>query len=232
MKKIVLAIDGPAGSGKSTTAKLVALALGYRYIDTGAMYRAVTLKVLQNNISESDEEKISSLLATTSVEFMNVNETLKVLLDGNDVTDAIRSIEVTNAVSAVSAIDSVRKKMVDLQRQMGNDGGVVLEGRDIGTVVFPNAELKIFLTASVEERAKRRQNELRTAGINIRKEDVSKQLVVRDTKDSSRIISPLVKATDAIELDTSNITIDEQVAFIVAEAKKKLLDNIPNKKKF
>lgn len=219
MKKIVIAIDGPAGAGKSTTARLVAKKLGYLYIDTGAMYRAVTLKVLLNNIDELDSTSIDNLLMSSSIELVEDDNLLKVILDKVDVTEEIRSPRVTNAVSAVSALENVRKKMVSEQRKLGMNGGVVLEGRDIGTVVFPNAELKIFLNASIEERAKRRGKDLSEAGIFISQDSLSEQLQLRDTKDSTRSISPFKKATDAIELDTTLLTLDQQVEFIVLKAK-------------
>jgi len=219
LKKIVVAIDGPAGAGKSSTARAVADALGYVYIDTGAMYRAITLKIIERKISENDIEAIRTLLASTFISFQPAEKTFRVLLDNKEVTNEIRSHDVTNAVSAISALECVRTKMVEEQRRLGKEGGVVVEGRDIGTVVFPKAEVKIFLIASEAARTKRRQKELQESGILISDEDLQKQIHVRDTKDSGRRLSPLTKADDAIELDTTNMTFAQQVEFIVTQAR-------------
>jgi cytidylate kinase len=218
-KRIIIAIDGPAASGKSTTARLVAERLGYLYIDTGAMYRAVTLKMLQQSLSPTDVSGIAALLDTTEVHLIQNQTRLKVFLDGADVTEAIRSQEVTGAVSAVSSIPVVREAMVKQQRKMGESGGVVLDGRDIGTVVFPNADLKIFLIANVEERARRRQRELVAKGTHVELGVLMREIAERDRKDSTRETSPLRKADDAIELDTSNLTIEEQVEFVLQKAR-------------
>jgi len=222
LRKIIIAIDGPAASGKSTTARLVAERLGYLYIDTGAMYRAVALKVLEHGLDVDDVEGISKLVEKTEVRLVQSKDGLKVYLDGRDVTDEIREPEVTNASSAVSAIPKVRELLVREQRKMGESGGIVLEGRDIGTVVFPNADLKIYMVADDEERARRRQRELLQKG-GAKAPDLSvliQEIQERDKRDSSRAISPLRKAADAIELDTSNLTIEEQVEFVLREARK------------
>lgn len=219
MKKIIIAIDGPAASGKSTTAKLVAAQLGYLHIDTGAMYRAMALKVLRNNISVHDPKKISELAKGTSVRLVSNGIKVKVVLDGEDVNDEIRLPEVTNNVSAVSTVSEVRSLMVKEQRAMGNDGGIVLEGRDIGTIVFPNAELKIFMVANERERAERRKKELVAKGVDISIDDLVREIVERDRIDSEREVSPLRKAEDAVELDTTTMTIEQQVEFIVKKAK-------------
>lgn len=218
MRKIIIAIDGPAGSGKSTTARLVAQKLGYIYIDTGAMYRALTLKVLESNVDPSDEDSIVKLAENTKIELVYENGNLKVILDDRDVTDKIRSPEVTSLVSIVSAHPKVRDIMVKKQRELGKDGGVVIDGRDIGTVVFPNADLKIFMTADVKERAKRRQKELLSQGFKIEIEKLIKEIEERDKIDSNREISPLKKADDAIEIDTTNLTIEEQVEIVLKKA--------------
>jgi len=210
MKKIVVAIDGPAGSGKSTTAKLLAQRLGYFYIDTGAMYRAVTLFLLRNNIP-FDEDKICSALKGITIEFKYVDGSLRTMLNGEDVSEEIRLPDVTKYVSPVSAIKCVRDFLVEQQRLMGKEGGVVMDGRDIGTVVFPNAELKIYLVASLEERIRRRMLELKQKGLDVSIEDVRHQIETRDRIDSYREHSPLQKAKDAIEIDTTDLTIDEQV---------------------
>ncbi len=220
MKKIIIAIDGPAASGKSTTAILVAAQLGYLHIDTGAMYRAITLKVLRNNIPVHDKEKIAELTKVTSVRLVSNGTKIKVVLDGEEVSEEIRLPEVTNSVSPVSTVPEVRTLMVIEQRAMGNDGGIVLEGRDIGTIVFPKAELKIFMLANERERAERRKKELFGKGIDITIDELVKEILERDRIDSERSVSPLRKADDAIELDTTQLTIEQQVEFIVAKAKK------------
>ena len=219
-KKITIAIDGPAASGKSTTAKLVAQKLGYLHIDTGAMYRALTLKALEKKLDLSDKEKIASLAQTSTIRLEGGNPTTKVFLDGIDITDKIRTPQVNQSVSAVSSYQGVREVMVQEQQRIAVHGGVVLEGRDIGTVVFPLAELKIFMVAGVHERVKRRKKDLALCGIEAEEKELIKEIETRDRKDSTRDISPLRKAADAIELDTSNLTIEEQVDFIVAHAKK------------
>jgi CMP/dCMP kinase len=219
IKKIAIAIDGPAASGKSTTAKLVAKKLGYLHIDTGAMYRAMTLKVLNEEIDLSDQRKIERLAKSSCIGLEIEDVSLRIVLDGNDVTKKIRTPLVTQSVSVVSSYEGVREIMVRKQKKMAEVGGVVLEGRDIGTVVLPDAELKIFMVASVEERAKRRKKDLALSGIESEEKDIIKEIEIRDKKDSTRTASPLRKANDAIELDTSNLTIDEQVNFIVEKAR-------------
>lgn len=219
MKNIIIAIDGPAGSGKSTSARIVARKLGYTYIDTGAMYRAVTLAVIQNNTNLENNE-ISELVDNLTIELKQSDKGQRTYLNNVDVSEDIRRPEVTKLVSPVSAIAYVREKMVDQQRLMGLKGSVVMDGRDIGTVVFPNAELKIFLIASLEKRAERRMAELKDQGFNYSVDDLIQQIEARDKYDSSREISPLQKAADAIEIDTSEITIDEQTNLIINLANK------------
>ncbi|MFA5833169.1 MAG: (d)CMP kinase [Bacteroidota bacterium] len=219
MKKIIIAIDGPAASGKSTTAKLVAAQLGYLHIDTGAMYRAMALKVLRNKIAPNDSEKVAALANNTTVRLVSNNGKVRVLLDGEEVSDEIRLPEVTNIVSPVSTVSEVRKLMVNEQRAMGNESGIVLEGRDIGTVVFPKAELKIFMLADARERALRRKKELDAKGVAVSLIELEKEILERDRIDSERAVSPLRKAEDAIELDTTSLSIKQQVEFIVAKAK-------------
>jgi cytidylate kinase len=220
VKKIIIAIDGPAASGKSTTAKLVAAQLGYLHIDTGAMYRAMALKVLKNKISAHDSIKVAELAKVTSVQLVSNGTKVKVVLDGEEVSEEIRLPEVTNNVSPVSTVFEVRALMVNEQRAMGKDGGIVLEGRDIGTIVFPKAELKIFMLANERERAERRKKELDLKGVVVKIDDLEKEILNRDRIDSEREVSPLRKADDAIELDTTKLTIQQQVEFIVAKAKK------------
>ena len=208
MKKIVVAIDGPAGAGKSTIAKLAAEKLGYAYIDTGAMYRSVAWKFLQTG-KAFDEDFISGLSKTMLIDFKPEAKINRVFVDGTEVTDAIRTPEVTAIVSRVAAIGEVREAMVDQQRRMGEAGGVLMDGRDIGTVVFPNAQLKIFLTASVEERARRRYAEMVAKGQQVDLQQLQEDIAERDKQDSERAISPLRQAEDALLLDTSNMGISE-----------------------
>ncbi len=220
MKKIIIAIDGPAASGKSTTAKLVAERLNYLYIDTGAMYRAIAWCVLHEKIDPENEKVVAELAQKVSVKLeYDHNRSLKVYIDGHDVTLEIRRPNVTKAVSPVSSYPEVRKVLVAQQRVLGKDGGVVLDGRDIGTVVFPNAELKIFMVANARIRAERRAREFAEQGISIDLKTLEDEIIYRDKYDSLRVTSPLRKADDAIELDTSSRSIDEQVAFVLEKAK-------------
>ena len=216
MRKITIAIDGPAASGKSTVAKEVAKALNYIYIDSGAMYRALTLKALRSNIDVKDE---ASLVEMTKVSKITLDG-IHIYLDDEDVSEAIRSIDVTNNVSAVSSYEGVREEMVNLQKEYGRKGGIVMDGRDIGTTVFPNAELKIFQIASVEERANRRYKENMRKGIACDLNTLKEEIKVRDFKDSTRSVSPIRKASDAIELDTSNLEPKEVVDKIIELARK------------
>lgn len=203
-----MAIDGPAGAGKSTIAKLAAEKLGYAYIDTGAMYRSVAWKFLQTG-KAFDEDFISGLSKTMLIDFKPEARINRVFVDGTEVTDAIRTPEVTAIVSRVAAIGAVREAMVDQQRRMGEAGGVLMDGRDIGTVVFPNAQLKIFLTASVEERACRRYAEMVAKGQQVDLQQLQADIAERDKQDSERAISPLRQAEDALLLDTSDMGISE-----------------------
>lgn len=218
-EKLIIAIDGPAGSGKSTTAKLLAKKLGYLYIDTGAMYRAVTLFAIKNNIL-NDENKIIELASELDIELKLEDGITKVFVNGKDVSEEIRSLEVNQNVSPVSKIEGVRKILVEKQKQIGKNGGVVMEGRDITTVVFPNADVKVFLTATIDERARRRALEFAQKGQEVDIEKVKQNILERDRIDSSRSVSPLTKSPDAIEVDTSNLTIEEQVDLILTESKK------------
>ena len=216
MRKITIAIDGPAASGKSTVAKEVAKTLNYIYIDSGAMYRALTLKALRLNIDVKDEASLVEMTKVSKITLDGVH----IYLDDEDVSEAIRSIDVTNNVSAVSSYEGVREEMVNLQKEYGKKGGIVMDGRDIGTTVFPNAELKIFQIASVEERANRRYKENMRKGIACDLNTLKEEIKVRDFKDSTRSVSPLRKASDAIELDTSNLEPNEVVEKIIELAKK------------
>lgn len=220
-KKLIIAIDGPAGSGKSTTAKLVATKLNYTYIDTGAMYRAVTLFALRNELMGKTNE-IIEMANDLDIVLRFVDGETKITVNGQDVSKEIRSFEVNSNVSEISTIEGVRKILVKKQQQMGKDGGVVMEGRDITTVVYPKAEVKIFLTAGIDERAVRRAKEFLEKGTEVPIEKVKENLKNRDFIDSNREASPLTKTPDSIEIDTSNTTIDEQVELILEEVKKVL----------
>ncbi|NOY78166.1 MAG: (d)CMP kinase [Calditrichaeota bacterium] len=208
---MIIAVDGPAGSGKSTTARKLAQKLGYLYLDTGAMYRAFTLKVLREGADSNRPEELEKLAEQTEIRLLPDASGIRVYLDGEDVTDGIRTPEIDRAISKVSRVKAVRERMVALQRKIGKDGGIVAEGRDIGTVVFPRADVKIYLNASPEERARRRLKELQEKGVTLSFEEVLADIQRRDKIDSTREISPLKKAADAIEVDTTNLSIDEQV---------------------
>jgi cytidylate kinase len=223
LKKIVIAIDGPAASGKSTTAKLLAKKLGYVYIDTGAMYRAFTLKALSENILEQlvvDESLLKEFVERTEVHLTDT----QVWLDGCDVTVQIRSNEVSKMVSKISALKAVREKLSAIQKKLGEAKGVVMDGRDIGTAIFPNAELKIYMMASVKERAKRRYAELKAknAALDVSLDALEAEIKQRDEEDMNRSVSPLRKADDAVVLDTSSLTIEEQVERIYELALEKI----------
>jgi len=224
-KRPVVAIDGPAGSGKSTTARLVAERLGYIYLDSGAMYRAVTLKALRAGVDLQDEAEVARLAETCAIRLHQENGALRVELDGEDVTEAIRSPEVGRNIGPVADNVRVRQVLVARQRSFGEGGGIVAEGRDIGTVVFPDAEVKIFLTASPEERARRRWRELQAKGFQVPFEEVEKEIQKRDAEDVSRPVGGLRRAPDAIELDTTGLTVEEQVekvAELVREAERRM----------
>lgn len=221
MRKLVIAIDGPAASGKSSTARLVAKALNYRYIDTGAMYRTVALKLLQQGTEPQDSKAIEEALQDIQIEQKEENGEIRIYLDGEDVTEAIRTPEISLWVGPVSENLTVREYLVALQREIGKKGGAVFEGRDIGTVVFPDASLKIYLIADVNERAKRRVRDLREQGITQTEEEVRQALAERDRRDSNREHSPLLQAPDAITLDTTYLALEQQVEEIVALARER-----------
>jgi cytidylate kinase len=216
LKGKIIAIDGPAGSGKSTTSKLLAARLGYVYLDTGAMYRALTHFALKNNIAPSDGQKLAALAAKLPIEFKTSEDVNRVFINGEEVTKEIRTPEVTLHVSEVSAHKGVREAMVAKQRKMGKEGSIVAEGRDTTTVVFPEADIKIFLQASVKERAKRRLLDLTKMGVSTTLEAQEADIQRRDNHDSNREHSPLTKAKDAYTVDTTDMTIEGQVDFIIS----------------
>ncbi len=216
---MIIAIDGPAASGKSTTAKLVAKKLKLTYLDTGAMYRAVTLQLLRSKIDFVDIDKVSAILDDLIIDMFDHKGVNIVKINDEDVTGEIRSSNVTKYVSEVSALLSVRESMVVMQREIAHKTDCVIEGRDIGTIVFPNADYKFFMVADIKMRAKRRLKEMKQLGIVKSVKEVISELESRDQKDSSRDNSPLRKAKDAIEIDTSNLSIDEQVDKIIDHIK-------------
>ena len=217
-KRIIIAIDGHSSCGKSTFAKAIAARLGYIFIDTGAMYRAVTLYALENGaitMGIVDEARIEAMLKCIDIDFRfnPARGASDIYVNGSLVEGKIRTIEVSNLVSAVSSVGAVRQKLVAMQQEMGRKGGVVMDGRDIGTVVFPNAELKIYMTADPMVRAERRYKELTAKGDNVTLEEVYENVVSRDKADMSRAISPLRKADDAIVLDNSTMSVEEQMSW-------------------
>ena len=224
MKKIIIAIDGNSGCGKSTTAKALAKKLHYIYIDTGAMYRAVTLFFIQHGIDLKNEEDVKNALDQIDISFKYNEETghNDTYLNGKNVEKEIRKMEVSNLVSPVSEIPAVRRKLQEQQRRLGEAKGVIMDGRDIGTVVFPDADLKIFMTADLAVRAERRKKELLEKGSDVNLDEVNENLKNRDRIDSSRADSPLKKADDAIVVDTSHLTFDEQVNKILELAQQKI----------
>ena len=216
MKNLIVAIDGPAGSGKSTIAKLLAKKYNLTYIDTGAMYRMITLYLLENNIDINDLKEVKRVLNTVNLDMQGD----KFYLDNVDVSTKIREKRINDNVSKVASIKIVRSNLVDLQRKISNNKDVILDGRDVGTVIFPNAQVKIFLIASPEERARRRYNEFLEKKTEITYDEVLKSIKERDHIDSTRDESPFVKADDAIELDSTNLTIEDVINFISKEIEK------------
>ncbi|MCH8927884.1 MAG: (d)CMP kinase [Candidatus Marinimicrobia bacterium] len=210
-KNIVVTIDGVAASGKSTTAKLVAESLGFKYLDTGAMYRAAALAAKNSKVNAEDEDTVFSAVETSKLSVECSSAKMKIFIYGEEVSEQLRTDEVSELTSIISRFPSVRNLMVKLQREMVKNENFVVEGRDIGTVVFPNAKFKFFLTASAEVRAKRRYKEMEPNQNNSSIEEVENEIKKRDLRDSTRAISPLKKAEDAVELDTTEMTIDEQV---------------------
>ena len=208
---LVIAIDGPAGSGKSTVSKRIARKLGIMYIDTGAMYRALTLKAMRSDTGLEDEGSLIKLAHPARIDLEDSSSGQKVFLDGEDVTGLIRTPELTNNVKYIARVPGVRHEMVRLQRMIGRKRGAVMEGRDIGTVVFPGADYKFYLDADVDERANRRCEELTQAGVSVNLEDIRKDVVMRDESDMKREVGALKVAPDAILVDTTDLSIDEVV---------------------
>ena len=221
MSKIIIAIDGPAGSGKSTIAKMVAERLNYTYLDTGAMYRAITFLALQSGIVD-DEDAVNELVEGLNVTLNFEDGLTHVFADDIELTEHIRTPEVNSKVSEIAAMPFVRKELVRMQQSMGKVGNIVAEGRDITTVVFPNADVKIYLDATVNVRAERRYKEYLEKGVEINFEEVKENIKKRDSIDSGREASPLRVAENAIEVDTSNLTVDEEFEILVENIKKKI----------
>lgn len=222
IKQIQIAIDGPAAAGKSTIAKIVAEKLGYIYIDTGAMYRAITLKAINEGIDMADNDEAGQLLARTEIDLYPSANGQLVFLDGQDVTESIRSQHVTKSVSEMAAHELVRKRMVEMQQQLAEGRGVVMDGRDIGTHVLQSAALKVFMSASVEERARRRFEENKKRNIDIPLQELQEEIALRDKMDSEREFAPLQRAEDAIFLDTTDLTIKEAADAILKLTEERL----------
>lgn len=215
MRRLSVAIDGPAGAGKSTVARQVARQLGFTYVDTGAMYRAITWKALQNGSDLTDETNMTQLVRDTHIQLKTDKKEVLVWVDGQPVSEEIRTPEVTSHVSAVAGLAGVRKELLEKQRELARNGGVVMDGRDIGTRVLPEAGVKVFLTASIDERAHRRYNEWLRKGYSVDLEQLKQEIRQRDEKDKNRKHSPLTPAEDAVHLDTTGLTITEVVQAIL-----------------
>lgn len=222
---MIIAIDGPSGAGKSTLAKRLAKELGFVYLDTGAIYRALALKVLRQGVDLADDTRLAELVGGTEIDLKEKDGRLAVLLDGANVANEIRTPEVSQMASKVSALKTVRERLLHLQREMGRRGSVVAEGRDIGTVVFPDAEVKIFLHATAEERARRRCEELRAAGRKADLAETLREMAERDKRDSERDLAPLRMADDALSIDSSALGADELATMVLSEIRKKTRQN-------
>lgn len=209
--KQVITIDGPAGAGKSTVAKRLADEMGFAYLDTGAMYRALTLKAIRRNIDMKDDKALVKLARKTKIDLANHSSKVTVLLDGEDVSEEIRTLQVTNQTFYVARSARIREIMVEWQRELGHRQSVVVEGRDVGTVVFPGADFKFYLDANLEERSRRRAEELRAKGNSVDGKQLTSELKDRDHKDQSRSVGPLKKAADAVFIDSTDMSIDEVV---------------------
>ena len=225
MSALIIAIDGPSAAGKSTLAKRLAKDLGFTYLDTGGMYRALALKVLREDIDIGNDEALKELIGRTDIDLAATGGKLKVLLDGEDVSHEIRTPEVSQMASKASALKVVRRWMLVLQRAFGQRGSVVAEGRDIGTVVFPDAEVKIYLDASVQERARRRVQELQKAGRQVSLDETLREMGERDKRDSERDLAPLRKANDAIAIDSTSLDAEALAQKVMQQIRKKALAN-------
>jgi cytidylate kinase len=215
-KQLIVAIDGPSGAGKSTLSKALARRTGYINIDTGAMYRSVALLASREQLDLEDADALAALCENMQIEFVRGAETERVLVNGEDVSQKIRTPEVSLLTSKLAAQPVVREAMMRLQRQMGEAGGVVLEGRDIGTVVFPNAEVKFFLSATAEERGRRRYDELRAKGVEVDLQQTIKEVEERDAADSAREHAPLKRAADAVEIDSTRMSVEDVLDFMLS----------------
>ena len=222
---MIIAIDGPSGAGKSTLAKRLAKELGYIYVDTGAMYRALALKVLRERVDLADDASMARLIGSTTIDLRQVDGALQVLLDGADVAAEIRTPQVSQMASKASALGAVRARLLELQRDMARRGSIVAEGRDIGTVVFPQAEVKIFLQASAAERARRRFTELQGAGQSVDLTETLREIEERDKRDSERNLAPLRQADDALMIDSSSFDADQVMARVLAHIRTKTREN-------
>jgi cytidylate kinase len=219
--RLIIAIDGPSGAGKSTLAKRLAKELGFIYVDTGAMYRALALKVLREGVDLADDASMARLIGSTTIDLRQVDGALQVLLDGADVAAEIRTPQVSQMASKASALGVVRVRLLELQRDMARRGNIVAEGRDIGTVVFPQAEVKIFLQASAAERARRRFAELQSAGQSVDLTKTLREIEERDQRDSERDLAPLRQADDALMIDSSGVDADQVTARVLAHIRTK-----------
>ena len=222
---MIIAIDGPSGAGKSTLAKRLAKELGYIYLDTGAMYRALALKVLRQGVTLADDAAMAELVGSTTIDLQEITGKVIVLLDGQDVAADIRTPEVSQMASKASALGVVRARLLDLQRAIGRRGSLVAEGRDIGTVVFPDADVKVFLDASTQERGRRRYQELRAAGRAVELDETVREMAERDKRDSERDLAPLRQAGDAVRIDSSSYDADQVAAMVLELVKKKASEN-------
>jgi len=221
-KRLTIAIDGPSGAGKSTVARFLAKRLGYVYIDTGAMYRSVALRVKGKGISPEDELALNQLASSLHITFITEGEQTRVCCDGEDITSAIRSPEISRLASSISKQKGVREALVQMQREMGKEGGIILEGRDIGTVVFPDADVKFYLDAKSDERVRRRYHEMVKKGVKVDFKETQEELIQRDHNDMHRIHSPLKKANDALFIDSTHRSVEEVVEEMVHRVKAKV----------
>ena len=225
-KKLTIAIDGPSGAGKSTVARSLARRLGYVYIDTGAMYRSLGLRVKERGISPEDELTLQRLALSLHIRFITDGGQTRVFSEGEDITEAIRTPEISRLASSISKQKGVREALVQMQREMGKEGGVVLEGRDIGTVVFPDADVKFYLDAEGDERIRRRHDELLEKGVKVDLEETREELLQRDYNDTHRVHSPLKKATDAVFIDSTHRSVEEVVEEMTRILQKRMKSDV------